>query len=52
MIKLVEANITRIIGNDNFRIIAEIWQHTDPINPSNEDDILGCRMTLREKVAI
>ena len=30
----------RLIGTDNWGIIAEIWQHTDPANPSNEDDIV------------
>ena len=40
MIKLAQGERHRIIGNDNFGIIAEIWQHTDPNNPSNEDDIV------------
>lgn len=30
----------RLIGNDTWGIVAEIWQHTDPENPSNEDDIV------------
>ncbi len=30
----------RLIGLDTFGIIAEIWQHTDPENPSDEDDIV------------
>jgi mannose-6-phosphate isomerase-like protein (cupin superfamily) len=30
----------RLIGLENTGIIAEIWQHTDPQNPSNEDDIV------------
>lgn len=31
----------RLIGTDtNWGIIAEIWQHTDKDNPSNEDDII------------
>ena len=30
----------RLIGTDGWGIIAEIWQHTDPSNPSNEDDIV------------
>lgn len=30
----------RLIGLDDFAIIAEIWQHTDANFPSNEDDIV------------
>lgn len=30
----------RLIGTDGWGIIAEIWQHTDTENPSNEDDIV------------
>lgn len=30
----------RLIGNNNFGIVAEIWQHTDVNNPSDEDDIV------------
>ncbi len=30
----------RLIGNDQWGIIAEIWQHSDEQNPSNEEDIV------------
>lgn len=30
----------RLIGLDNWGVVAEIWQHTDPKNPSNEEDIV------------
>lgn len=30
----------RLIGSDGWGVIAEIWQHTDEQNPSNEDDIV------------
>jgi hypothetical protein len=30
----------RLIGLDDFAVIAEIWRHTDANNPSNEDDIV------------
>lgn len=30
----------RLIGLENWGIVAEIWQHTDNENPSNEDDIV------------
>ena len=30
----------RLVGLDNWGVVAEFWQHTDPNNPSNEDDIV------------
>jgi mannose-6-phosphate isomerase len=30
----------RLVGLNNWGIVAEFWQHTDPINPSNENDIV------------
>lgn len=30
----------RLIGLDNWGVVAEIWKHTDPDHPSNEDDIV------------
>jgi mannose-6-phosphate isomerase-like protein (cupin superfamily) len=30
----------RLIGTNDWGVIAEIWQHTDPNYPSNEDDII------------
>lgn len=30
----------RLIGLDNWGVVAEIWQHTDPTNPSDEEDII------------
>ncbi len=30
----------RLIGLDSWGVVAEIWQHTDQENPSNEDDIV------------
>jgi len=30
----------RLVGLDKVGIIAEIWQHVDPENPSDEDDIV------------
>ena len=30
----------RIIGTDEYAIVAEIWIHTDKDNPSDEDDIV------------
>lgn len=30
----------RLIGLDGWGVVAEIWQHTDPEYPSDEDDIV------------
>jgi len=30
----------RLIGLENYGVVAEIWQHTDKKNPSDEEDIV------------
>lgn len=30
----------RLVGLDGWGMVAEIWQHTDPSNPSDENDIV------------
>lgn len=30
----------RLIGLEDWAVVAEIWQHTDPDNPSDEEDIV------------
>lgn len=30
----------RLLGADGYGVVAEIWQHTDKNNPSDEDDIV------------
>ena len=30
----------RLVGLDGWGMVAEIWQHTDPARPSDEDDIV------------
>lgn len=40
LIKLEKELRHRLIGLDNWGIIAEIWVHTDFANPSNEEDIV------------
>lgn len=39
LIKLRQGERHRLIGLENYGIVAEIWQHTDANHPSNEDDI-------------
>jgi len=40
IIRLNKGQRHRLVGLDQWGIIAEIWQHTDPNNPSNEEDIV------------
>jgi len=40
IIKLRQGERHRLIGLDGWGIVAEIWQHTDESNPSDEDDIV------------
>lgn len=40
IINLKQGERHRLVGLDDWGIIAEIWQHTDPENPSDEDDIV------------
>jgi mannose-6-phosphate isomerase len=39
-ITLQQGERHRLIGLDEYAIIAEIWQHTDANHPSDEDDIV------------
>jgi len=39
-IKLEKGERHRLIGLETWGIVAEIWQHTNPENPSDEDDIV------------
>ncbi|MEQ1552619.1 MAG: hypothetical protein ABL929_00490 [Ferruginibacter sp.] len=40
IIELKKGERHRLIGLDNWGIIAEIWRHTDINNPSDENDIV------------
>ena len=39
-IVLAKGERHRLIGLEDWGVVAEIWQHTDPSNPSDEDDIV------------
>ncbi|MFV5689514.1 cupin domain-containing protein [Flavobacterium sp. ZT3R25] len=39
-IQLDKGDRHRLIGLDSWGIVAEIWQHTDSENPSDEEDIV------------
>lgn len=40
IIQLQQGERHRLIGLDNWGIVAEIWRHTEAENPSDEDDIV------------
>lgn len=40
VIHLRQGERHRLIGLDTWGVVAEIWQHTDPANPSDESDIV------------
>ncbi len=40
LITLKQGERHRLIGLNDYGIVAEIWQHTDAGNPSDEDDIV------------
>ncbi|MFZ1307150.1 MAG: hypothetical protein WAR80_14995 [Ferruginibacter sp.] len=40
IIQLKQGERHRLVGLDNWGIVAEIWQHTEAANPSDEDDII------------
>jgi mannose-6-phosphate isomerase len=39
-VRLNQGERHRLIGLQKQAMVAEIWQHTDPTNPSNEEDIV------------
>ena len=39
-VKLEKGERHRLIGLDGYAVLAEIWQHTDPDNPTDENDIV------------
>jgi mannose-6-phosphate isomerase len=39
-IVLQQGESHRLIGLDDYCVVAEIWQHTDKNNPSDEDDVI------------
>ena len=39
-IELKQGERHRLIGLNDFGVVLELWQHTDPNNPSDENDIV------------
>jgi mannose-6-phosphate isomerase len=40
IIRLTQGQRHRLVGLDGWGMVAEIWQHTDAKNPSDENDII------------
>ena len=40
IVRLKQGERHRLVGLDSWGIVAEIWQHTDAENPSDEEDII------------
>lgn len=40
VIQLRQGERHRLIGADQWGVVAEIWKHTDSLHPSDEDDIV------------
>jgi mannose-6-phosphate isomerase len=40
VVNLKQGQRHRLIGTKNWGVVAEIWMHTDPSNPSDESDIV------------
>ena len=40
IIELKQGERHRLVGADNWAVIAEIWRHTDKDHPSDEEDII------------
>lgn len=40
IVQLKQGERHRLIGLDNWGVVAEIWQHTNADNPSDENDII------------
>jgi len=40
LVRLAQGQRHRLVGLDSWGVLAEIWQHTDPSHPSDEEDIV------------
>ena len=40
LVRLKQGERHRLVGLNDWGVLAEIWQHTDPSKPSDEDDIV------------
>jgi len=40
IVRLAQGERHRLVGLKNWGMISEVWQHTDALHPSDEDDII------------
>lgn len=49
VVRLVQGERHRLVGADGWGVVAEIWMHTDPAKPSDEDDIVRVQDDFQRK---
>ena len=49
VVELSQGERHRLIGLENWGVVAEIWMHTDPENPSDEEDIVRVQDDFQRK---
>lgn len=49
VVKLRQGERHRLVGRDNWGVVAEIWMHTDSENPSDESDIVRVQDDFQRK---
>ena len=49
VIELSQGERHRLVGLDNWGVVAEIWMHTNPEHPSDEDDIVRVQDDFQRK---
>ncbi len=49
VVRLRQGERHRLLGLGNWAVVAEIWMHTDPENPSDESDIVRVRDDFERK---
>ncbi|NHE55889.1 cupin domain-containing protein [Cyclobacterium plantarum] len=48
-VRLKQGERHRLVGLENWGMVAEIWMHTDPQNPSDESDIVRVQDDFERK---
>jgi mannose-6-phosphate isomerase-like protein (cupin superfamily) len=49
IIRLRQGERHRLVGADDWGVVAEIWQHVDPLHPSDEEDIVRVQDDFNRK---
>src|SRR5690554_574862 len=49
VVELSKGERHRLIGLENWGVVAEIWMHTDPEHPSDEEDIVRVQDDFQRK---